>query len=117
MDRVNPNIVYVTFGGFKPDNLYVTRDGGATWKNLAGLPPAPIRVITSHPNRSNYLYVGTEVGLFASEDSGVTWSPVNEGPTNCAVDDLVWQGSSLIAATFGRGMFKADLSAANSGLP
>jgi len=49
---------------------------------------APSRA-SSNPN---FLYAGTGVGLYASEDSGATWSPTNEGPTNCSVDDLFWTG-------------------------
>ena len=51
-----------------------------------------------------------EVGLFASEDSGTTWSPTNQGPTNCPVDDLFWMGETLVSVTHGRGMYRIDLS-------
>ncbi|MFF4060775.1 WD40/YVTN/BNR-like repeat-containing protein [Streptomyces sp. NPDC001668] len=103
---------YVSFGGFEPDNLWVTHDGGARWADLSGtLPDAPIRAVTVHPRRDVLLYCGTEVGLFASEDKGATWSPTNEGPTNCSVDDLFWMDETLVCVTHGRGMFEIDLSA------
>ena len=54
------------------------------------LPEAPIRASPIHPRKSTALYLGTEVGLFASDDGGATWSPTNEGPTNCSVDELFW---------------------------
>jgi hypothetical protein len=54
--------------------------------------------------------VGTEVGLFASDDAGKTWSPTNEGPTSCSVEDLFWMGTSLICVTHGRGMYRIDLA-------
>ena len=57
-----------------------------------------------------FVYAGTEVGLFASEDSGTTWSPTNQGPTNCSVDDLFWMGETLVSVTHGRGMYRIDLS-------
>jgi hypothetical protein len=38
------------------------------------------------------------------------WSPTNEGPSNCSVDDLIWMGETLVAVTHGRGMFMIDLS-------
>jgi hypothetical protein len=38
------------------------------------------------------VYLGTEVGTFGSEDRGATWSPTNEGPTNCSVDDSFLEG-------------------------
>ena len=48
--------------------------------------------------------------MFASEDGGATWSPTNEGPTNCSVDDLFWMNRALVCVTHGRGMFQIDLS-------
>lgn len=111
---IDPNqkqVVYVAFGGYARGNLWVTRDGGGTWNDLsATLPTAPVRAVTLHPRRAGFAYAGTEVGLFASEDSGSTWSPTNQGPTNCPVDDLFWMGETLISVTHGRGMYRIDLS-------
>ena len=111
VDPHEMNVVYVAFGGYKRGNLWVTRDAGTTWTNLAtGLPPAPIRAIAVHPRHARVLYIGTEVGIFASDNAGVTWSPTNEGPTNCSVDDLLWMNETLVCVTHGRGMFTIDLS-------
>jgi photosystem II stability/assembly factor-like uncharacterized protein len=105
-----PKVVYVTFGGYSKDNVWKTMDGGLTWSSLsAGLPEAPVYSLVVHPKNSKYLYLGTGVGVFASEDGGQNWSPTNEGPTYCSVDELLWLGTSLVAATHGRGMFKIDL--------
>lgn len=111
IDPAQKTVVYVAFGGYERGNLWVTRDGGGTWTDLsATLPTAPVRAVTMHPRRAGFVYAGTEVGLFASEDSGVTWSPTNQGPTNCPVDDLFWMGLTLISVTHGRGMYSIDLS-------
>lgn len=111
IDARNHNIVYITYGGYSRDNVWKTTDGGLTWIDIGNsLPEAPVRALTIHPQKSDFVYLGTEVGVFASEDSGVSWSPTNEGPTNCSIDDLFWMGETLIAATHGRGMFKIDLS-------
>jgi hypothetical protein len=111
VDPADSRIVYVAFGGFVKENIWVTRDGGAKWTNLGTeLPAAPVKGIAIHPRRTNHLYLGTEVGLFASENSGQSWSPTNEGPANVAVDDLFWMNETLVCATHGRGMFKIDLS-------
>jgi hypothetical protein len=111
IDPRHPKTVYVTYGGYSTGNVWVTRDDGVTWNDLAAtLPPAPVRSIAVHPRRSEALYLGTELGMFASENSGASWSPANEGPTNCSVEDLFWMGEVLICATYGRGMFRIDLS-------
>jgi hypothetical protein len=113
IDPQHHDTVYVTVGGYIHGNLWRTTDGGATWSDLGqALPAAPVRALAIHPDHATFLYAGTEVGLFASEDSGLTWSPTNEGPTNCSVDDLFWMGRTLVCATHGRGMFRIDLSGA-----
>ena len=111
IDAQDHRTVYVTFGGYVRENVWQTRDAGASWRNLGvALPAAPVRALTLHPDNSELVYVGTEVGVFASDDRGVTWSPTNEGPTNCSVDDLFWMDRVLVCVTHGRGMFKIDLA-------
>jgi photosystem II stability/assembly factor-like uncharacterized protein len=119
IDPANSNIVYVSFGGFTDGNLRRTTDGGANWTDVTGtgitsLPLAPIRGIARHPNNPNWLYVGTEVGIFSSEDGGATWSAVNQGPANVVVDELTFLANStvLLAATHGRGLWTANASGA-----
>jgi photosystem II stability/assembly factor-like uncharacterized protein len=110
IDNVNHNIVYVTFGGYNRGNVWMTDDGGETWSNIGNaLPEAPVRTLAIHPQNAAFLYIGTEIGVFASEDRGMTWSPTNEGPTNCSVDELFWMGEKLVCVTHGRGMFQIDL--------
>jgi len=102
--------VYATFAGYQADNVWVTEDGGATWRSIsAGLPEMPVRTLAIHPRRPSFLYLGTELGIFTSEDFGETWSPTNEGPTSCSVTELFWMDEVLICATHGRGMFSIDL--------
>jgi photosystem II stability/assembly factor-like uncharacterized protein len=111
IDPQNNNIVYATFGGYVKGNVWKTTDGGTTWSNIGNtLPEAPVRALAIHPRKQRFLYLGSEVGVFASEDAGATWSPTNEGPTNCSVDDLFWMKETLVCVTHGRGMFQIDLS-------
>ncbi|CCE07230.1 conserved hypothetical protein [Bradyrhizobium sp. STM 3843] len=107
------NTALVAFGSFAKSNLWITRDCGATWSDIgAGLPNAPVRTLAIHPSEPDWIYLGTEVGVFASEDGGANWSPTNEGPANVSVEDLIWIGETLVCATHGRGIFRIDLSAA-----
>lgn len=75
----------------------------------ANLPDTPIHAVTRHPSLPGYLYVGTEIGLFASEDGGQHWAPTNEGPTNAPVRDFGWSGNILICATHGRGAWCIEI--------
>jgi len=111
VDPRDEKLVFLCFGGFVAENVWKTADGGTTWQSIGNaLPQAPVHCLTVHPTRSGILYVGTEVGLFASENGGSTWSPTNEGPTHCPVYQLFWDGNTLFCATHGRGMFAIDLN-------
>ena len=107
IDPGNSNVVYATFGGFEPDNVWTTTSQGARWTNISnGLPSAPVFSLVVSPSNSRALYIGTAVGIFASADGGATWSPGNDGPANTFVEELFWMGTTkLVAATHGRGMF------------
>ena len=115
IDSNNWNVVYATFGGFSADNVYRTTDGGITWANIAtGLPVAPVHSLVIAPFNSNFLYVGNDVGVFASANGGASWSPGNEGAANAAVDELFWMNNTLVAVTHGRGIYKIVVTVAPS---
>src|SRR5205085_8393660 len=114
----SPSWIYATFGGFSPDNIYRSTDLGKTWRDVTGsgvtgLPDVPVRSLAIHPRNPNFLYVGTEVGIFTSEDAGATWEVPQDGPANVSVDQVFWMteefgGDDLIAVTHGRGIFIAS---------
>ena len=111
IDPNDSNTIYASFSGYQVNNIWKTSNAGGQWTNLgADLAHAPIRSVTVHPKNSDFVYIGTEVGVFASENGGSNWTPTNEGPTNCAVYDLFWMNTHLICVTHGRGMFQIDLS-------
>jgi hypothetical protein len=112
IDKDNNSIVYVTYGGYAAANVWRTTDAGTSWTDISGvLPQVPVRGFTRYPTNANWLYAGTEVGIFASTDAGTTWSVVNDGPANVSVDELFWfDNTTLVAVTHGRGMFKATVT-------
>jgi photosystem II stability/assembly factor-like uncharacterized protein len=112
----NQDEIFVTFAGYNDDNVWYTTNCGQTWSRATGnapfdLPAVQVNTVRYHPANSNWIYIGTDLGVFASENKGQTWSttpryPNSEGPVNVEVDELFWAGDELIAATHGRGMFK-----------
>jgi hypothetical protein len=112
IDPADSRIVYVALGGFTGDNLWKTINGGATWQDAtgsggSGLPDVPVRSIVLHPTVRDWLYAATDVGVFASENGGESWSLPHEGPANVAVFQLFWMDTTLVAVTHGRGMYTA----------
>jgi hypothetical protein len=117
IDPASSDTVYVAFGGYTTGNLWKTTNGGITWTNVSGtgpgtLPSVPVRSVVVHPTVPNWVYVGTDVGVFASEDGGATWQVPHDGPANVAVFQLFWMNTTLVAVTHGRGMYTADAAAA-----
>jgi hypothetical protein len=113
IDKANANRVIVSFTGFTANNVWETRDGGASWRSITGnLPQAPVFDVKRHPTQAAWLYAATSVGVFTSEDGGASWSTTNEGPANIRVRELFWlDDATLGAATYGRGMFKTAVAA------
>ncbi|MFI5181255.1 MAG: sialidase [Thermoanaerobaculia bacterium] len=96
MDPTNPRILFAgtwqidikTWGrksGGPGSGVYVSRDGGTTWKRLTGhgLPEPPlgkiaVAVSTSNPQRVYALIeTGTRGSLWRSDDGGAEWKLVN----------------------------------------
>ncbi|MEO8386278.1 MAG: hypothetical protein ABI583_13605, partial [Betaproteobacteria bacterium] len=114
IDPDNPNRVWVSFTGFALARIWVTLDGGNTWSNIHGnLPAITVHDLKRHPTQANWLYAATANGVYTSENAGQTWSTSNDGPASVRVRELFWYDqSTLIAATYGRGMFRATTAVA-----
>ncbi len=89
------NSVGAVFAGTEPSSLYVSHDGGETWRDLSALrdipsaptwsfPPRPwtshVRWIAPHWEDPAILYVGIELGgVMRSTDGGATWEDRKPG--------------------------------------
>jgi hypothetical protein len=117
IDRNDSNRVYVAIMGWNDNNLWRTVDAGATWTDISGtgvtgLPSSPVPAIAQHRLNASRLYAGTDIGMFTSQDDGLTWSVTTQGPGTVPIDELVWKDDqTLMAVTHGRGIFYGDVSA------
>ncbi len=114
IDPTNPDIAYVCFGGFGiPDghHLWKTsnlRTGSPTWvPSGSGLPDVPLNALEVDSQEPSRLWAGTDIGVFASEDGGLSWSPYTTGMPVVAVFGMSLQPSQRILriATYGRGIW------------
>jgi len=123
VDPANVNHAYVVFSGFSrrwtstfsagEGHVFETTDGGQTWTDISGsgstaLPDAPGDDIVT--TKSGKVVVATDIGVFiasAGQGSATTWSRLGTLP-HASVNDLQLSpdGSYIIAATHGRGLWK-----------
>jgi photosystem II stability/assembly factor-like uncharacterized protein len=107
--------VYATQNGKRDDDVtaYVWKstDFGATWKSLVGnIPMGPVNVIAEDPTDARILYVGTDIGVYATVDGGSTWHVLGGNLPSTYVHDIVIhpRDRMIVAATHGRGMWVMD---------
>lgn len=108
----DPAVAYVTFSGFGVGHVWRTTDGGKTWYDISiGLPDIPVNAIVIDPQDEKRLFVGTDIGVFASLDDGATWFPYGVGLPRVPVVDLGihLNRRMLQAATHGRSMWEVPL--------
>jgi hypothetical protein len=107
--------VYITFGG-AGDRRHVWHFDGTAWQDrsgpiAAGLIDVEHNAIVADSLNPSTLYVGCDVGVWQSADSGGTWAPMENGLPDAAVLDLQIHPTArlLRAATHGRSMFEYKL--------
>jgi len=86
-DPVNAKVAYAP----NVDSLWVTRDGGKTWKTMDGIPHGDHHIVWVNPNNTKILLEGNDGGATVSVDGGAHWSSVDNQPTGqyykVALDD------------------------------
>jgi photosystem II stability/assembly factor-like uncharacterized protein len=114
--RFEEDTVYLSIDRHRNDDLapylFKSIDQGKTWTSLAaGLPPAGVvHVVREDPVNRELLYVGTEHGLFISQDGGKHWHRQKLLPTVPVHDLLVHpRDGELVIATHGRALWIMDV--------
>lgn len=115
IDPADPHHVYVVYGEYRRPwtseprpggHVFESTDGGETWTDITGdLPGAPARDLLILGGK---LVVAMDVGVFVADAVHPTsWSNLGTGLPNAAVNSLTLTpvGSSIVAATYGRGLW------------
>jgi len=112
----NADVAYAVFDNHKRGDdapyVYRTNDRGRTWTSIAGNLPTSgaVHTIAEDHVDPNLLFVGTEFGLFYSQDGGGSWQQLKAGFPTIDVRDIEIQQreNDLVVGTFGRGIYVLD---------
>jgi photosystem II stability/assembly factor-like uncharacterized protein len=111
----NGRSIFVAFGGMG-DRRRVWRFDGTRWQARSG--SGTQRLLDVEHNAlaidriaPNNVYVGADIGVWHSADSGVSWNPLENGLPDAPVFDLQIHPTQrlLRAATHGRGVYEISL--------
>ncbi len=117
VDPDNSSHVVISVGGYTAtQKVYETFNANVaspTWTSIVrNLPNVPINCIVMNNDAANSIYVGTDIGVFVTNDSRTNWIMYNSGLPTTRVYDLEINTAAatdkIFAATFGRGVFVAD---------
>jgi hypothetical protein len=114
-DPTNANIIYIASvaPSMTANHVWRSTNAGASWSAIdgeaSGFPfGIPVNALHVDPVTPTTLYAATHLGVYASEDSGTTWTRWGNGMPLVNVTDLyVANDDSLIrASTFGRSVWE-----------
>jgi len=110
----NPELVWVAIGGFSAGvKVFHSENGGQTWVNISrNLPNMPANCLAFEPGSDNAIYVGTDVGIYYTNDNLTEWIDYSEELPNVIINELEVHPLSgkILAATYGRGMWENNLA-------
>jgi photosystem II stability/assembly factor-like uncharacterized protein len=122
-DPVDPAVLYAVLGGLnglgpgQQGHVFRTTVGGTSWTDISptvGNPPLQIdipcnSIALDGTDVPTTIYVGTDLGVIRSVDTGITWSVLDDihFPRVPVLDLVLNQKAGvLVAGTYGRGAFK-----------
>lgn len=122
-----PNTVFALFSASGAAKILRSEDMGQTWEDLSGFsetensflsvrgfPDVAVYDLLVIPSNPDVLWVGTEVGLFVSEDRGASWSYSDNGLPAVSIWRMKLVGDEIVFATHGRGVWVVPVAAVDA---
>ena len=120
-DPSTESIAYATYSSFGGEHVWKSSDGGISFFPIDGegsgrLPDVPVHSLAVDPANTSHLYIGTDLGVFFTEDGGLNWQIEEAGFGGAIVERVVINrpddpGTAfLFAFTYGRGVWRVPLA-------
>jgi photosystem II stability/assembly factor-like uncharacterized protein len=120
-DKYDEQKLYVALSGYRfgemEGHIYQSSDQGNTWESISGdMPDIPVNCIIQI--KEDQLAAATDVGVYITKNAGVNWEIAGDNIPPLIITDLDYHlpTNTLIAATFGRGLYsyEPDTTTTNS---
>ena len=114
ISQQNADTIYVSatrykLGDYSP-YLFLSKNGGKSWSSIVGdlATNEIVRVVRADPHCQGLLFIGTETGLFYSQNDGKNWRRMKGAFPTVPVYDIKIKNSDLVVATHGRSFWILD---------
>lgn len=109
-----PSVIFLALDRTWLDRkIYVSYDGGKKWNNFSdGLPNIPINSLKYYKGAGyDIIFAATDVGVYYRDAFMTQWETFGEGLPLTIVSEIEinYGRKKLVASTFGRGLWEADL--------
>ncbi len=127
IDPLDPNHVYFSFAGYSASGananagkwrVMETHDGANTVFDISdnrGLPPFPVVSLEYQKGSTGTVFAGTDVGIYRYDYINQVWECFNNNMPSAPVTNMeinyCTNPMQMTASTFGRGIYKCDLTA------
>ncbi|MBS0012267.1 MAG: PKD domain-containing protein, partial [Bacteroidales bacterium] len=109
----NADHLWVVTGGFNDgEKVFRSYDGGKSWENISGsLPNLPALSIIYEKGTNDGIYIGMTYGIYYRNNTMNDWVFYGHGIPNCEIRhlDIQYATGKIRCATYGRGIYEADL--------
>lgn len=118
VNMADSNHVVITLGGYGNTSFVMESknacDLNPTWKDITGnLPSMPVYDAVIDIDNPSRIILGTDLGIWVTENGGVKWEVANQGMARVPVYEIrgyewkPWEGMSMYIGTHGRGYFRS----------
>lgn len=113
MSQINPDHIWISFSGFDSVNkVFYSQDAGQNWVNITyDLPNIPVNCVVHQEDGTGLIYIGTDNGVYYLKKGALAWEYYSTSLPKVIVSELEIDTNkkTLIAATFGRGLWEVGL--------